>query len=138
MKTEPSEYSFDDLVREGRAVWSGVTNPAALIQCRAVKKGDRAFIYHTGDERAIVGTARIVSGAYEDPEHPGLNAAGAPKRAVFDVVAGKRAKAPLTLEAIKGDKRFDVAGFELVRLPRLSVMGVPEGVAALIQRMTGT
>src|SRR5262249_55440588 len=103
LKTEPSEYSFEDLTRDGRTVWSGVTNPAALINCRAVEKGDHAFIYHTGDERTIVGTARIVSAAYEDPKHPGLNPAGAPKRAVFDIEPAKPAKSPLTLDAMKAD-----------------------------------
>jgi len=59
LKTEPSAYSYDDLEREGRAVWDGVTNPVALKNLRAMKAGDEAFVYHTGDEKAVVGRARV-------------------------------------------------------------------------------
>ena len=67
LKTEPGTYAYDDLEREGRTRWDGVTNPAALKNLRAMKAGDRAFVYHTGDEKAVVGLAEVVSAAYPDP-----------------------------------------------------------------------
>ncbi|MBX3359600.1 MAG: EVE domain-containing protein [Phycisphaeraceae bacterium] len=136
-KTEPGEYSFSDLVHEGTTMWSGVTNNAALGHLRSVRKGDRVFVYHTGDERAVVGLAKAVSGPYEDPANPGTNAAGAPKFAVVDLKPVKAARSPVTLDQVKADKRFAVPGFDLVRLPRLSVMPVPESVADLISTLAG-
>jgi len=135
LKTEPSVYSYSDLEREKKTVWNGVTNNAALVHIRSVKKGDEAFIYHTGDERAIVGLGAILSGPYEDPKNPGVNTKGQPKFAVFDIKAIKAVPKPLSLEAMKSDKRF--AGFDLLRLPRLSVMPVPESIDALIRELTG-
>ena len=79
LKTEPSTYSWSDLVRDGKTVWDGVTNAAALIHLRAMQTGDEALIYHSGDERAIVGIARITRGGHPDP---GLDD---PKRAVVDL-----------------------------------------------------
>jgi predicted RNA-binding protein with PUA-like domain len=89
LKTEPGTYSFDDLVRDKKATWDGVKNAAALIAIRSMKKGDEAFIYHTGDEKAIVGTAIVTRGAYEDPKNPGLNAKNEPKFAVVDLKPGR-------------------------------------------------
>lgn len=120
LKTEPSEHSFADLERDGRAVWNGVANNQALIHMRAAKKGDRAVIYHTGDERAAVGLARLTSDPYPDP------ALDDPKRVVFEIAPDKRLRRPVTLAEIKADPSF--AGFDLVRLPRLSVMPVPAAV----------
>jgi predicted RNA-binding protein with PUA-like domain len=137
LKTEPSEYSLDSLVRDGRTVWSGITNNAALAHLRTARKGDHAFIYHTGDERAIVGVAAIVSDPYEDPAKPGRTAAGTPKFAVVDLTAGKPARRPLTLETMKADRRFAVPDFALLRQSRLSVMPVPEKVEAVIRELTG-
>jgi predicted RNA-binding protein with PUA-like domain len=132
LKTEPGAYSFDDLVRDKGATWDGVSNAAALIALRAMKKGDKAYIYHTGDERAIVGIAVVTRGAYEDPKNPGVNAKGEPTFAVVDLKPGKRAKRPVTLDAIKKDNRF--ARFPLVTIGRLSVMPVePEIDRALRQ-----
>ena len=68
LKTEPSEFSFDDLVRSRKAVWDGITNNAALAALRRAGTGDEALIYHTGDIKAIVGLARVTRGAYEDPK----------------------------------------------------------------------
>jgi len=135
LKTEPSEYSFDDLRREKRCVWSGVSNPAALIALRSIKKGDLAFIYHTGDEKAVVGLARALSAAYQDPDRPGLNDRGEPKFAVVDLAPVKAARTPLTLAAMKADKRF--ADFALLKQSRLSAMPVPADLAALIRASTG-
>lgn len=137
LKTEPSEYSFDSLVRDGRTVWSGISNNAALAHLRAARKGDQVLIYHTGDDRAIVGAAAIVSDPYEDPAKPGRTGAGTPKFVVVDIGAGKRAMRPLTLATIKSDRRFAVPGFELLRQSRLSVMPVPEEIDALIRALTG-
>lgn len=138
LKTEPSVYSFSDLVRDKRTTWDGVSNPAALIHLRAIKPGDELFIYHTGDEKAVVGLARAASAAFEDPKHPGKNPKGAPKAAVVDLTPVAAAKAPLTLEDVKADPKLGgVAGFDLVRLPRLSVMPVPAAVDKLIRKKTG-
>lgn len=135
LKTEPSEYSFADLTRDKRAPWTGVANAQALIHLRAMRKGDLAFIYHTGDEKAIVGLAKAVSNPYEDPQQPGQTPAGEPKFAVIDLAPVKPAKAPLALAAIKADKRF--AKFALVTHSRLSVMPVPDDLAKLVQSLAG-
>ncbi|MEZ6211000.1 MAG: EVE domain-containing protein [Phycisphaerales bacterium] len=139
IKTEPSEYSYDDLVREKRTVWDGVTNPAARMHMRAIKKGDEVFVYHTGNEKAIVGVATVVKGAYPDPDEPGVTAKGEMKSPLIEIAPKKRAKTPVTLEMMKADERFshEESGFALVREPRLSVMPVPAGVAELIRKMAG-
>jgi predicted RNA-binding protein with PUA-like domain len=134
-KTEPTVYSFADLQRDKRTTWDGITNPAALKFLRTATKGDTAFIYHTGDEKQIVGLARILGAAYEDPKQPGTTAAGEPKFAVLDIAPVKAAKTPLTLETMKADPRFK--GFELLRQPRLSVLPVPAEIEALIAKLTG-
>lgn len=135
LKTEPSTYSFDDLVRDRKATWDGVTNAAALIALRAMKKGDEAFVYHTGDEKAIVGIATVTRSAYEDPKIPGVNAKGEPKFAVVDLKPGKRAATPVTLAQIKADKRF--AAFPLVTIGRLSVMPVEPDLDRALRQMAG-
>lgn len=135
LKTEPGEFAFDDLVRDKSAVWEGVSNPAALKHLRAAAKGDEAFIYHTGDERQIVGLARVSRASYEDPARPGLTPDGEPKFAVVDLVPVRAAKTPLTLAAIKADARF--SAFELVRQSRLSVMPVPTALDKVIRSLTG-
>ncbi len=135
LKTEPGEYSFDDLVREKRSVWTGVSNPQALIHIRSMKKGDAAFIYHTGNEKAIVGLGKVVSDAYEDPKQPGKNDKGEPKQAVVDVSAVKGLKKAVTLAEMKADARFK--DFVLLKNSRLSVMPVPENLAKVIAKVAG-
>jgi predicted RNA-binding protein with PUA-like domain len=135
LKTEPSEYSFDDLLRDKRTAWSGVSNPAALGHLRAMRAGDEAFIYHTGDEKQVVGLARVASNPYEDPKRPGKTPAGGPKFAVVDLAPVRRVKAPVTLAAIKSNPRF--TGFGLVRIPRLSVMPVPDDLRAVLRSLAG-
>lgn len=137
LKTEPSEFAFEQLPPRGRpgARWDGVANPAALIHLRSMAKGDAALVYHTGDEKAVVGLAVAVSAPYADPARPGTNDRGEPKFAVIDLCAVAPAKAPLTLAAIRADKRL--AGLPLVTQGRLSVMPVPEPLAAIIRAATG-
>ena len=116
LKTEPSTYSWDDLVAARRAVWDGVRNATALSHLRKMQPGDQALIYHTGNEKAIIGIAKVASAPYPDPK------AGDPKLVVVEVEAGKRLPVPVTLAKIKADPRF--ADFALVRIGRLSVMAV--------------
>lgn len=116
LKTEPSKYAYQDLEREVRTTWDGVSNPVALRHLRAMKKGDQAFIYHTGDEKAIVGIARVVRAAYPDPRH------GDAKLVVVDLEPVRRLPRAVTLAQVKADKRF--VDFALARVPRLSVMPV--------------
>ncbi len=133
VKTEPSTYSFADLQRDKITTWSGVTSPAALIQLRLMKVGDEVLVYHTGDERAIVGLAKVVKGAYEDPNNPGRNDRGEPKFAVVDIAAVKPVKNQVMLADIKADARF--REFGLVKQSRLSVMGATAAQATALRTM---
>lgn len=117
-KSDPEHYSFMDLVRDKRTVWDGVSNNLALKHLRALRRGDRVMIYHSGGERAIVGLAEVVSDPYPDPKRKD------PKLAVVDVAASEKLARPVTLEEIK--KLAGLESFDLVRLPRLSVMPVSE------------
>ena len=126
-KTEPSTYSYDDLAREGKAVWDGVSNPVALKNLRACKKGDRVIIYHTGDEKALIGLAEITREAYPDPKQKNE------KLVVVEIRPGKKLKQPVTLADVKARKEF--ADFALVRLPRLSVMPVTDAQLALLMKL---
>ncbi|MEM1183469.1 MAG: EVE domain-containing protein [Planctomycetota bacterium] len=135
LKTEPDEFSYDDLVAKKVEPWDGVTNAAAQKHMRAVKKGDRAFIYHTGKERRIAGLAEVVRGAYPDPDKPGLTASGDPKFVLFDCRPVKAAKKQCTLADVKTDERF--ANFALVKQARLSVMPVPSDLAKALRSMAG-
>ncbi|MFN0131684.1 MAG: EVE domain-containing protein [Phycisphaerales bacterium] len=135
LKTEPGEYAFADLVRDRRTAWTGVSNPAARIHLRSMKKGDEAFIYHTGDERAVVGVARIASAPREDPNRPGLNDRGEIAFPVVDIEPIGAAPTPVTLAALKTDARF--AEFALIRQSRLSVMPVPAVLEGVLRKMAG-
>ena len=116
LKTEPSTYSFTDLEREKRAVWDGVVNALALKHLRSMKRGDLSFIYHSGDEKQIVGIAEVTSDSYPDPKE------NDPKLAVVDLKPRERLPRPVTLAEIKASRGFQ--DFELVRMGRLSVMPV--------------
>ena len=118
LKTEPSTYSFADLEREKHAVWDGVANALALKHLRSMKRGDLTFIYHTGDEKQIVGIAEVTSDPYPDPKE------NDPKLAVVDLKPRERLPRPVTLSEIKATRRFQ--DFELVRMGRLSVMPVSD------------
>ena len=135
LKTEPSEFSFADLVAKGSCTWDGVSNATALIHLRAMKSGDEALIYHTGDEKSIVGVAKVTKGGYEDPKQPGKNDRGEPKFAVVDLKSLKAAKSPTTLAQIKADPRFK--DFPLVTQGRLSVMPVPAAIDAALRKLAG-
>jgi predicted RNA-binding protein with PUA-like domain len=125
LKTEPSIYSYYDLEREGRTTWDGVRNPVALRHLSAMAKGDQVLLYHTGEEKAIVGIVRIRRAAYPDP------AASDPRRLVVDLEPVRRLPRPVTLAQVKADPQF--ARFPLVRIPRLSVMPVtPDEWQALL------
>ena len=128
-KEEPSNYSYDDLARDGKTSWTGVRNPVAQRHLRSVKKGDRVFFYHTGNEKSVIGIAKAVADAYPDP------ADKSGKLYAVDVAPVKKLKAPVTLAAIKADKAF--ATFELTRIPRLSVMPVDEETWERILSMAG-
>ena len=116
-KEEPSHYSYDDLARDGKTSWTGVRNPVAQRHLRSVKKSDKIFFYHTGDEKAVVGICKAAGDAYPDP------ADKTGKLYAVDVEPVKKLRTPVTLAAVKADKFF--ASFPLTRIPRLSVMPVP-------------
>jgi predicted RNA-binding protein with PUA-like domain len=121
LKTEPSEYSFADLQRQQTAIWDGVSNPVALKHLREMKAGERLVIYHTGDEKAAVGTASVVSVDVSDPKNPRVK-----------IKAGKSLAKPLRLADIKADKLFSDS--PLVRQGRLSVVPL---TAAQYKFLTG-
>lgn len=116
LKTEPSEYAWEDLLQEGETTWDGVKAPAAQRHISRIQSGDRAFIYHTGRERAIVGIGKITS-----PPQP-ISTNDGKQEMVFRIVAGQQLQRPVTLKQIKESRLFP--DWELVRLPRLSVMPV--------------
>ena len=113
MKSEPGTYSWDDLNRDKRTEWDGVRNPTARLHLKAMSKGDEAFFYHSGDERAVVGIMRVTRKAAPDPKDPAW---------VSVEVEPVRPVGPVTLKAIKGEPTL--AKMELVRLSRLSVSPV--------------
>jgi predicted RNA-binding protein with PUA-like domain len=126
LKTEPSEFSFDDLRQAGVEPWDGVTNSMALNNLRAAKVGERCVIYHTGGERQAVGLATVERTAYPDPK------LSDPKIVVIDVRAGERLQRPVGLDQLKRDPRF--ASSPLVRIGRLSVVPLtPEQFQAILE-----
>lgn len=120
VKTEPNDYSFEDLQQVEKDVWDGVKNNLALKNMREMKPGDDVFVYHTGRVRAIIGIARVVSDPYPDPQSDDE------KITVVDVAAVRPLARPVTLKEIKQDDAF--ADWELVRISRLSVMPVPDAL----------
>lgn len=130
LKTEPSVYAFETLVRDKKTVWDGVANNLALIHLRSMAPGDRAFIYHTDDERAAVGIAQVTSKPYAAPN------AGDPKLVVVDVKPVKKLGHPVTLAQMKANPKLE--GFELFRNSRLSVVPVTEAQWDIIVAMSQT
>ena len=129
-KTEPTEYSYADLAAKGEGVWDGVKNPVALRNMRAMAKGDRVFVYHTGSEKAVVGIARAASLAYPDPKQPASSSLS-----VIDLAPVKALKQPVSLATLKADPEF--ASSPLVRQGRLSVVPLTDRQAAIIERLGG-
>jgi predicted RNA-binding protein with PUA-like domain len=113
LKTEPEVYSFDQLRREHETLWDGVTNPQAVKHLREMKKGDELVIYHTGEERRAVGTARVLSVDASNPKIP-----------LVRIAAGKPLANPLSLASIKESALF--ADSPLLRIGRLSVVPLSE------------
>jgi predicted RNA-binding protein with PUA-like domain len=129
-KEEPTHYSFDEFVKDKGTTWSGVRNPVAQRHLHAVKKGDRIFYYHTGDEKAIVGVAKAAGNAYPDPDDP------SGKFAVVDVTPVRKLNRAVTLKEIKADPSFKT--FPLVRISRLSVMPVSDAEWNRIEKMSNS
>ena len=128
LKTEPDVYSYDDLERDGQTMWDGVTQNQALQNLRKIKSGDVALIYHTGDQRAIVGLVEVVCGFYINPEEDN------PKLAVCDVRAKSRLTHPVTLAQIKANPLLQ--DWDLVRLARLSVVPVSDEQWQIVRAMS--
>ena len=116
LKTESGDYSWDALEKAGRARWDGVRNPAALRNLAAMKPGDRVLVYHTGDEKAVVGVAEVVRAAYPDPKYPDG------KLLVVDLEPRARLARPVTLAEMKALAEFRDS--PLVRQGRLSVVPI--------------
>jgi predicted RNA-binding protein with PUA-like domain len=114
VKTEPSTYSYAQLAKDKRAVWDGVSNPVALKHMRTIQKGDTVLVYHTGDEKSVVGVAVATSDPYPDPK------LADPKRTVIDLAPDRALAKPVPLGTFRTDSVLQSS--ELVRLPRLSVM----------------
>lgn len=127
LKTEPSVYSFDDLLRDKRTVWDGVANAQALIVLRAMKRGDEVLIYHSNEGKAIVGIAKVAKQAYPDPQLDD------PKRVVIDIQAVKPLPTPVTLAEIKAVP--GLGDLALVRQSRLSCMAVSPAHRKLLAKL---
>ena len=123
-KSEPGTYSIDDLERDGKTVWDGVTNPQAVRAIRSMKPGDKVFIYHSGGVSAVVGVATVRSEPRDDPKNS--------KSAIVDLVFAARLEKPITLAEIKQSKQFD--DWALVRQGRLSTMAVPAKFVAWVRK----
>jgi predicted RNA-binding protein with PUA-like domain len=123
-KTEPDTYSIEDLEREGRTLWDGVTNPQAVRAIRDMRPGDRVFLYHSGCVSAIVGLAAVRSAPRDDPRNP--------KSAVVELEFLKVLDPPTTLAEVKQSKLFD--DWALVRQGRLSTMPVPQVFVEWVRR----
>jgi len=127
-KTEPGAYSYDQLERDGKTVWDGVKNPVARKHIAEVKRGDQVLVYHTGDEKAVIGIAKALSDGYPDPKQKD------PKAAVVDLAPVARLKRPVTLAELK--QLATLKSFPLVRLPRLSAMPVSAAEWKEIERLS--
>jgi predicted RNA-binding protein with PUA-like domain len=128
-KTEPGSYSWAQLERDGGTTWDGVKNALALKHLAAVAKGDEVLLYHTGDEKAAVGIAAVTCAAYPDPK------ARDPKLLVVDLEPVRRLARPVPLSQMRANRKL--AGFDLLRLPRLSVMPVaPAYWSAILEMAT--
>jgi predicted RNA-binding protein with PUA-like domain len=128
VKEEPENYSYATFLKDRTTVWAGVRNPVAQRNLRDMKHGDRVFFYHTGKEKAIIGTATVSKTAYPDPKDK------TGSLVVVELAAGQSLKRPVTLAEIKADKRF--ADMPLVRIARLSVQQVTNDQWDMIEAMS--
>jgi predicted RNA-binding protein with PUA-like domain len=129
MKSEPSAYSWDQLVKDKRTNWSGVRNYQAAINLKAMKNGDKAFFYHSNDGLAVVGVVEIVKEAYPDPtDEKG-------RFVMVDVKPIMPVKTPVTLSAIKAEEKLE--GMALVKQSRLSVSPVSAAQWKIVCKMAG-
>jgi len=126
LKTEPDSYSWDDLVKDKKTVWDGVRNFQARSNMKKMEKGDVVFVYHTGEEKAIVGQAQVTKSAYSDPKDA--------EWVVIELSAGKSLKKTVSLAQIKSDKRL--SDMVLVRASRLSVQPVKPSEYDLIMGLS--
>jgi len=117
-KTEPSVYAYQQLMKDKKTRWDGVANNLALKNLKDIKKGEQIFIYHTGDEKAAVGVAKALGGAYADPSK------NDPKLLVVDIEPVRALPRPVTLAEVKAHAKLK--NFDLVRNSRLSIMKVTE------------
>lgn len=129
VKSEPSTYGWDQMVKDKRTFWSGVRNHQAAANMKAMKKGDLAFFYHSGEGKEIVGIVRVAKEYY--PDHTDETG----KFGMVDLEAVKPLKTPVTLKAIKEDAKLK--DFGLVRQGRLSVVAVSDPHWALLMKMAG-
>jgi predicted RNA-binding protein with PUA-like domain len=129
LKTEPTDYAYADLVREGRVVWDGVRNALAQKHLRTMGAGDDVLVYHTGGEKAVVGLARVTAAPHPDPADP------KGKRVAIELAPVSAAKTPVPLAAIRAEPRC--ADLALLRISRLSVMPVPDDAWKAIASAAG-
>lgn len=129
VKSEPSTYSWNDFVKEKQTCWSGVRNYAARLHLRAMKKGDEILFYHSNEGTNIVGIAKVIKEAYQDPTTTDE------RWVAVDLKPVREINKPVTLETIKKDKRL--SGMALVRLGRLSVQPVTEEEWNVVMELAG-
>jgi len=125
IKTDPSRYTFDDLVEARRVTWRDVTQPQSLAHLRRMRRGDEVLVYHAGSQRAVVGLARVRKGAYLPADDSGLH--------VVDLAPVGELEQPVTLKALRGVEAL--SGWALLRVPRLHVMPVPAGAWRKVLRL---
>ena len=130
IKSEPFKYSWEQLTRDGRTVWDGVRNFEARKHLRSMKKGDLCLFYHSNEGKEIVGVARVVREAYEDPTAPGED------WAAVDVAPGFPLEKPVTLETMRNTP--ELAAIQVVTRPRLSVMPVTAEELRVVLRLGKT
>jgi len=129
VKSEPSVYSWDQLVKEKQTAWTGVRNYAARLNLRAMKKADEVLYYHSNEGTEIVGIAKVIQEAYQDPTTDD------DRWIAVDIKAVKKLKKPVSLDMLKKDKRF--ANMDLVRLGRLSVQTVKDEEWGMVMELAG-
>jgi predicted RNA-binding protein with PUA-like domain len=129
LKSEPGDYSWQDMERDKKTVWSGITNTTALMHIRTVKDGDQAFFYHSGGERRIVGVVRVAGGPYPDPKR------NDPKLVVVNVECVGPVRTPVSLDELKAVPELE--GWDLFRIGRLSFVPVSSAQWKAVMKKAG-